>query len=72
MRACEEDIILRKKLQKLELRGEGFEDKIKRLADMMLKEHFFELENENQKVYRVLHAFHYLISLIQSIQIEEA
>ena len=69
---CKEDILLRRKLQKLDIRGDKAPEKIKRLSDMMLKEHFFDLENEHENRYRVLHAFHYLEDLIQSIQIDEA
>lgn len=69
---CKEDILLRRKLQKLDIRGDKPAEKIKRLSDMMLKEHFFDLENERENTYRVLHAFHYLETLIQSIEIDEA
>lgn len=68
---CKEDILLRRKLQQLDLRGDTTFDKTKKLSDMMLKEHFFDLENESKHSYRVLHAFNYLEALIQSIQIDE-
>lgn len=71
VQACKEDILLRRKFQKLDFRGENLFDKIKRMLDMMTKEHFLDVEDESQKSYRVLHAFHYLEDIILSIQAEE-
>ena len=66
-----EDILLKRKLKKLEARGENISEKLKRVLDLMTRDVFLELENEQEKMYRVLPAIEYLKNLIDQIKPEE-
>lgn len=66
-----EDILLRRKLKKLESRGDNISEKLKRILDLMAKDVFLEIENEQEKIYRVLPAIEYLKNLIHQIKPEE-
>lgn len=66
-----EDILLKRKLRKLESRGDHETEKLKRILDLMCKDVFLEVENEQEKIYRVLPAIQYLKNLIEQIKPEE-
>lgn len=66
-----EDILLKRKLKKLEARGENEYEKLRRILDLMCKDGFLEIENEQEKIYRVLAAIQYLQNLIDQIKPEE-
>ncbi|MEM6802443.1 MAG: hypothetical protein AAF696_13625 [Bacteroidota bacterium] len=66
-----EQVLLKRKLKRLEARGEQETEKLKRILDHMIKEGFLELEQEKEKCYRVLPAIQYLQELIDRIQLEE-
>jgi len=66
-----EDVLLKRKLRKLESRGDKEAEKLKRILDLLCKDVFLELENEQEKIYRVLPAIEYLKQLIDQIKPEE-
>ena len=66
-----EEVLLKRKLKSLEVRGEQEKEKLKRILDQMIREGFLELSHEKEKRYRVLPAIQYMQNLIDRIQLEE-
>lgn len=67
------DVSLKDKLEILKrYTGEGtYQERVKRLIELLCKDGYVELENEIQQQYKVLSSFKYLEQLILSIHISE-
>lgn len=67
------DVSLKDKLETLKrYTGEGtYQERVKRLIELLCKDGYVELENDIQQQYKVLSSFKYLEQLILSIHISE-
>lgn len=67
------DVSLKDKLETLKrYTGEGtYQERVKRLIELLCKDGYVELENDIQQQYKVLSSFNYLEQLILSIHISE-
>lgn len=67
------DISLKDKLEALKrYTGEGpYQERVKKLVDLLCKDGYIELEDDIQQQYKVLSSFKYLEQLILSIHISE-
>jgi len=67
------DAVLKTKLNSLRkiTKESNYQASIRRLADMMSRDNFFELENDITTTYKVLTSFSYIEQLIATINIPE-
>lgn len=67
---CNANVRLKQKLTKIPLyRSENFLNKIREICDMLARDSFLELEDENTETYKVLDAYTYLLDVINAITI---
>lgn len=67
---CNANVRLKQKLAKIPLyRSENFLNKIREICDMLARDSFLELEDENTETYKVLDAYAYLLDVINAITI---
>ncbi|MCX7728659.1 MAG: hypothetical protein N2203_04225 [Bacteroidia bacterium] len=67
---CNANVRLKQKLAKIPLyRSENFLNKIREICDMLTRDSFLELEDENTETYKVLDAYSYLLDIINAITI---
>lgn len=67
---CNANVRLKQKLAKIPLyRSENFLNKIREICDMLARDSFLELEDENAETYKVLDAYAYLLDVINAITI---
>lgn len=69
---CNANVRLKQKLQKIPLyRSETLHNKVREICDLMSRDSFLELEDEQTESYKVLDAYSYLLDVINSIAIYE-
>lgn len=67
---CNANVRLKQKLAKIPMyRSENFLNKIREICDMLTRDSFLELEDENTETYKVLDAYAYLLEVINAITI---
>jgi len=69
---CNANVRLKQKLQKIPMyRSETLINKVRDICDLMARDSFLELEDEQSESYKVLDAYTYLMDVINSIAIYE-
>jgi hypothetical protein len=69
---CNANVRLKQKLQKIPMyRSETLLNKVRDICDLMARDSFLELEDEQTESYKVLDAYSYLLDVINSIAIYE-
>lgn len=69
---CNANVRLKQKLQKIPMyRSETLLNKVRDICDLMARDSFLELEDEQSESYKVLDAYSYLLDVINSIAIYE-
>jgi len=69
---CNANVRLKQKLQKIPLyRSETLHNKVREICDLMSRDSFLELEDEQTESYKVLDSYSYLLDVINSIAIYE-
>ena len=69
---CNANVRLKQKLQKIPMyRSETLLNKVRDICDLMTRDSFLELEDEQTESYKVMDAYAYLLDLINSIAIYE-
>lgn len=69
---CNANVRLKQKLQKIPMyRSETLLNKVRDICDLMTRDSFLELEDEQTESYKVLDAYSYLLDVINSIAIYE-
>src|SRR6185503_14640019 len=69
---CNANVRLKQKLQKIPLyRSETLLNKVRDICDLMARDSFLELEDEQSESYKVMDAYSYLLDMINSIAIYE-
>jgi condensin complex protein MksE len=69
---CNANVRLKQKLQKIPLyRSETLHNKVREICDLMSRDSFLEMEDEQTESYKVLDAYTYLLDVINSIAIYE-
>ncbi|MBS1653017.1 MAG: hypothetical protein JSU07_13510 [Bacteroidetes bacterium] len=70
---CNANVRLKQKLQKIPIyRSETLLNKVRDICNMMSRDSFLELEDEESENYKVLDAYTYLLDVINAISIYEA
>jgi hypothetical protein len=70
---CNANVRLKQKLQKIPMyRSETLLNKVRDICDLMARDSFLELEDEQSESYKVLDAYSYLLDVINSIAIYES
>jgi len=69
---CNANVRLKQKLQKIPMyRSETLLNKVRDICDLMARDSFLELEDEQSESYKVLDAYTYLLDVINAIAIYE-
>jgi hypothetical protein len=69
---CNANVRLKQKLQKIPMyRSETLLNKVRDICDLMARDSFLELEDEQSESYKVLDAYSYLLDVINAIAIYE-
>src|SRR5574343_903766 len=69
---CNANVRLKQKLQKIPMyRSETLLNKVRDICDLMARDSFLELEDEQTESYKVLDAYSYLLDVINAIAIYE-
>ena len=69
---CNANVRLKQKLQKIPMyRSETLVNKVRDICDLMARDSFLELEDEQSESYKVLDAYTYLMDVINAIAIYE-
>ena len=69
---CNANVRLKQKLQKIPMyRSETLLNKVRDICDLMARDSFLELEDEQSESYKVMDAYTYLLDVINSIAIYE-
>lgn len=69
---CIANVRLKQKLQKIPLyRSETLVNKVREICDLMTRDSFLELEDEDSETYKVLDAYNYLLDVMNAISIYE-
>ncbi len=69
---CNANVRLKQKLQKIPMyRSETMVNKVRDICDLMARDSFLELEDEQSESYKVLDAYTYLMDIINAIAIYE-
>lgn len=69
---CNANVRLKQKLQKIPMyRSETLLNKVRDICDLMTRDSFLELEDEQSESYKVMDAYSYLLDMINSIAIYE-
>jgi beta-galactosidase beta subunit len=69
---CNANVRLKQKLQKIPMyRSETMLNKVRDICDLMARDSYLELEDENTESYKVLDAYTYLLDVINAISIYE-
>lgn len=69
---CNANVRLKQKLQKIPLyRSETLHNKVREICDLMARDSFLELEDEQTESYKVLDSYTYLLDVINAIAIYE-
>src|SRR3954462_163526 len=69
---CNANVRLKQKLQKIPMyRSETLLNKVRDICDLMARDSFLELEDEQTESYKVLDAYTYLMDVINAIAIYE-
>jgi len=69
---CNANVRLKQKLQKIPMyRSETLINKVRDICDLMARDSFLELEDEQSESYKVLDAYTYLLDVINAIAIYE-
>jgi hypothetical protein len=69
---CIANVRLKQKLQKIPLyRSETLVNKVREICDLMARDSFLELEDEDSETYKVLDAYNYLLDVMNAISIYE-
>lgn len=69
---CNANVRLKQKLQKIPMyRSETLLNKVRDICDLMTRDSFLELEDEQTESYKVMDAYSYLLDMINSIAIYE-
>ncbi|HWY11593.1 MAG TPA: hypothetical protein VN026_09725 [Bacteroidia bacterium] len=69
---CNANVRLKQKLQKIPMyRSETLLNKVRDICDLMARDSFLELEDEQSESYKVMDAYSYLLDVINSIAIYE-
>ncbi|MBS1636925.1 MAG: hypothetical protein JST26_13490 [Bacteroidetes bacterium] len=69
---CNANVRLKQKLQKIPLyRSETLHNKVREICDLMSRDSFLEMEDEQTESYKVLDSYTYLLDVINSIAIYE-
>lgn len=69
---CNANVRLKQKLQKIPMyRSETLLNKVRDICDLMTRDSFLELEDEQSESYKVMDAYSYLLDMINSISIYE-
>ena len=69
---CNANVRLKQKLQKIPMyRSETMINKVRDICDLMARDSYLELEDENSESYKVLDSYTYLMDVINAISIYE-
>lgn len=69
---CNANVRLKQKLQKIPMyRSETLSNKVRDICDLMARDSFLELEDEQTESYKVLDSYSYLMDVINAIAIYE-
>ncbi|MDI9339297.1 MAG: hypothetical protein QM534_01895 [Sediminibacterium sp.] len=69
---CNANVRLKQKLQKIPMyRSETMLNKVRDICDLMARDSYLELEDENTESYKVLDSYNYLMDVINAISIYE-
>jgi tetratricopeptide (TPR) repeat protein len=69
---CNANVRLKQKLQKIPMyRSETLLNKVRDICNLMTRDSFLELEDENTESYKVMDAYTYLMDMINAISIYE-
>lgn len=69
---CNSNVRLKQKLQKIPLyRSETLLNKVREICDLLARDSFLELEDEESETYKVLDAYGYLLDVFNAIAIYE-
>jgi hypothetical protein len=69
---CNANVRLKQKLQKIPMyRSETLLNKVRDICNLMTRDSFLELEDEQTESYKVLDAYTYLLDMINAISIYE-
>jgi hypothetical protein len=69
---CNANVRLKQKLQKIPMyRSETMLNKVRDICDLMARDSYLELEDENTESYKVLDSYSYLLDVINAISIYE-
>ncbi|MCX8081005.1 MAG: hypothetical protein N3F09_07205 [Bacteroidia bacterium] len=69
---CIANVRLKQKLQKIPLyRSETLVNKVREICELLARDSFLELEDEDSETYKVLDAYNYLLEVMNAISIYE-